>query len=332
VNPSPVRLGLLSTASINDAILASAAGTNDVDVVAVASRDAARAEAYAAEHGIARGHGAYERILDDPGIDAVYLSLPNGLHHEWTMRALEAGKHVLVEKPFTRSAHRAEEAFELARHRGLVLLEAFQYRHHPQTAEVKRLLDDGVVGRVQLVRGSFSFLLESLSDVRADPALDGGALMDVGCYCVSIARFLLGEPERVWGEQVVGPTGVDMAFHGTLRFPGDLVAQFDCSFTQPQYERLDIVGDHGWLLVDSPWRSEGESELLLRHREHLRRFDVPAADAFRLQLENFAAAVAHEAAPLIGAQETIAQARTIEALYRSAAEGRSIDLDEIATE
>jgi xylose dehydrogenase (NAD/NADP) len=247
------------------------------------------------------------------------------------MRALEAGKHVLVEKPFTRWMHQAEEAFDLAKSRGRVLMEAFQYRHHPQTAEVKRLIEEGAVGRVQLVRGSFSFLLDNLDDVRADAELDGGALMDVGCYCISITRFLLGEPERVSGEQVLGPTGVDMAFHGTLRFPGDVVAQFDCSFTQQRYERADVVGDHGWLLVDSPWRATGEGELLIRHRENLRRIEVPAADAFRLQLENFAAAVAHEASPLIGRDETIGQARTIEALYRSAAEGRSIALEQVVS-
>jgi xylose dehydrogenase (NAD/NADP) len=326
-----LRLGLLSTASINEVMLATAAANERVEIVAVASRDAARAEGYAADHGIARGFGSYERLLDDPGVDAVYISAPNGLHYEWTMRALEAGKHVLVEKPFTRWAQHAEVAFDLARQRGRILMEGFQYRHHPQTVEVKHLLDERAVGRVQLVRGSFSFLLESLSDVRADPVLDGGALMDVGCYCISIARYLLGEPERVSGEQVLGPSGVDMAFNGTLRFPGDLIAQFDCSFTQPQYERLDVVGDHGWLLVDSPWRSEGEGELLIRHREHLRRIDAPGADAFALQLENFAAAVAHEAAPLVSPEDSIGQARTIEALYRSAAEGRSIGLDEITT-
>jgi xylose dehydrogenase (NAD/NADP) len=327
----PLRLGLLSTARINDAILGAAATTDRIDIVAVASRDAARAEAYAAERGIPRAYGSYDRLLDDSGVDAVYVSLPNGLHHEWTIRSLEAGKHVLVEKPFTRSAQQAEECFDLARERGRALLEAFMYRHHPQPGEVKRLLDEGAVGRVQLVRASFSFLLGSLSDVRADPELEGGALMDIGSYCVSIARFLLGEPERVSGEQVLGETGVDMAFHGTLRFRGDVVAQFDCSFTQPEYERLDIVGDHGWLLVDSPWRAEGEGELLIRHVDHLKRIDVPAADAYRLQLENLAAVAAHETPPLIGREETIGQARAIEALYRSASEGRSVDLDEIAT-
>jgi xylose dehydrogenase (NAD/NADP) len=327
----PLRLGLLSTARINHAILGAAQATDRVDVVAVASRNASRAEAYAAERGIPRSYGSYDSLLDDPGVDAVYVSLPNSLHHEWTLRSLDAGKHALVEKPFTRSAQQAVECFDLAKERGRVLLEAFMYRHHPQPEEVKRLVDEGAVGRVQLVRGSFSFLLEDSSDIRASAELEGGALMDLGCYCVSMTRFLLGEPERVAGEQVLGTTGVDTAFHATLRFPDDVVGQFDCSFTQPEYERVDVVGDHGWLLVDTPWRVQGEGELLIRHREHLRRIDVPAGDAYRLQLENFAAAAAHEEPALIDREETIGQARTIEALYRSAAEGRSVDLDEIAT-
>jgi D-xylose 1-dehydrogenase (NADP+, D-xylono-1,5-lactone-forming) len=322
----PLRLGLLSTARINDAILAAAAATDRVDVVAVASRDSAKAEAYARARGIPRAYGSYERLLDDNGVDAVYIALPNSLHHEWTLQALEARKHVLCEKPFVRRAVQAEEAFDRAREVRRVLMEGFMYRFHPQAAEVKTLVDDGAVGDVQLVRGSHSFVLQDLADVRANTELEGGALMDIGCYCVSISRYLLGEPERVIGEQVLGPTGVDMAFHGTMRFPGDVVAQFDCSFTQPRYERLDIVGEHGWLLVDTPWRKEGEGEILLRHIDHLRRIDAPAANSYVLELENFAAAAAHEAAPLLDRTDAVGQARTIEALYRSAEEGRTVEL------
>jgi xylose dehydrogenase (NAD/NADP) len=322
----PLRLGLLSTARINDAILAAAATTDRVEVVAVASRDAAKAEAYAQERGIPRAYGSYERLLDDNGVDAVYISLPNSLHHEWTLNALDARKHVLCEKPFVRSAAQAEEAFDRAHEAGRVLMEAFMYRFHPQAAEVKELVDSGAVGRLQLVRSSYSFLLSDPSDVRARPELEGGALMDLGCYCVSIMRYLLGEPQSVIGEQELGPTGVDVAFNGTLRFPRDVVAQFDCSFTHPRYERLDVVGEEGWLLVDTPWRKEGEGELLLRHMDHLRRFDIPAANSYVLELENFAAAAAHEAPPLLDRDDAVGQARTIEALYRSAEEGRTVEL------
>ena len=237
-----MRLGLLSTARINDAILSAAGDTDRVDVVAVASRDVARAEAYAREHGIARSHGSYEALLADDGVDAVYVSLPNRLHHEWTLAALDAGKHVLCEKPYSRRPGEVEEAFARAESRGLVLTEAFMFRHHPQAAVVKALVDDGAVGRVRLVKAAFRFVLAGLDDIRASPELDGGALMDVGCYCVSGSRLVAGEPEHAIGEQVVGPAGIDMSFHGLLRFRGDVVAQFDCSFALPRYQKLEVDG------------------------------------------------------------------------------------------
>jgi xylose dehydrogenase (NAD/NADP) len=322
----PLRLGLVSTARINSAILGAAAELDEVQVVAVASRDGARAQAYAREHGIDRSHGSYDALLDDDGVDAVYISLPNGMHHEWTMKALEAGKHVLCEKPYSRHPEEAEEAFALAKQARLVLTEAFMYRHHPQAAKVKELVEEGAVGQVQLVRSSFSFVLRDQSDVRVQPTLDGGALMDLGAYCVSGSRFLVGEPERVAGEQILGPTGVDVAFHGTMRFPGDIVAQFDCSFTQPRYQRMDVVGDSGWLLVDSPFRSQGEGELLVRHQEHLSRIEVPAADAYVLELQNFADAIGRRSPPLLTGADVVGQARAIAGLYLSATEGRAVDL------
>ena len=322
----PLRLGLLSTARVNDAIIAAAAGLADVEIAAVASRDGNRAAAYAKEHSIPTAHGSYEDLLVDSGVDAVYVSLPNGMHHEWTMRALDARKHVLCEKPYTRWAQQAEEAFELARHSGLVLTVAFMYRHHPQAAKVKELVDQGAVGQVQLVRSSFSFVLQDTSDIRAEPELDGGALMDLGCYCISGSRYLVGEPLHVTGEQILGRTGVDVSFHGTMRMTGDVVAQFDCSFARPRYQRLDVVGDEAFLLVDTPWRARGEGELLLRHGEHLSRIEVPEADGYVVELENFVEAVAGAEEPRVSASDSIGQARVIDALYRSATEGRTVDL------
>jgi xylose dehydrogenase (NAD/NADP) len=321
-----LRLGLLSTASINREILAAASSSDRVEVVAVGSRDGARARAYANEHGLERAHASYEALLVDPYVDAVYISLPNALHHEWTMRALEAGKHALCEKPYSRHPDEVEEAFDRAEQARLVLMEAFMFRHHPQTSMVKELLDGGAVGRVNYIRAAFRFMLQDANDVRARPELDGGSLMDVGCYCISGARFLAGEPERVSGEQIVGPTGVDMSFQGTMRFPGDVVAQFDCSFALPRYQRLDVVGDEGWLLVHAPWRTDLEGELLLSHGEHLKRVDVPEANAYELELENFADAIARSDAPRLGRADALGQARTIEALFRSASESEAVEL------
>jgi xylose dehydrogenase (NAD/NADP) len=312
-----VRLGLLSTANINRAILAGAAETDRIDVVAVASRDAGRAEAYAAEHGIQTAHGSYEALLADPDVDAVYISLPNGLHHEWTMQSLAAGKHVLCEKPYSRHPAEAEEAFDAAAAAGLVLAEAFMYRHHPQTAAVRDLVRDGAIGRLCAVKTTFTFPLRNLSDVRALPELDGGALMDVGCYCVSGIRLLAGEPERVRGEQVTGTTGVDMAFHGTLRCADDVVGQFEAAFRSPERQSLEAVGENGVLLVEAPWRVDWGGNVVLVRDGARETVAIERANAYTLELENLADSIEGTAPPLLGRDDAVGQARVIDALYRS---------------
>jgi predicted dehydrogenase len=319
-----MRLGLLSTANINRAILAGAAKTDRVDVVAVASRDAERAEAYAAEHGIATAHGSYEALLADSHVEAVYISLPNGMHHTWTMHALAAGKHVLCEKPFTRHPHEAEEAFDAAEAAGLVVAEAFMYRHHPQTATIARLVADGAIGRLCAVKTTFTFPLHDLSNVRALPELDGGALMDVGCYCVSGIRLLAGEPEHVRGEQVTGTTGIDMAFHGTLRCAEDVVGQFEASFRSPQRQSLEAVGEDGVLVVEAPWRLDWGGSVTLRRGGETEVVEVEDADAYTRELENLADAVEGRVPALLGRADAVAQARVIDALYRSASSGTRI--------
>lgn len=319
-----MRLGLLSTANINRAILAGAAKTDRVDVVAVGSRDAERAEAYAAEHGIATAHSSYQALLADPDVEAVYISLPNGMHHEWTMQALAAGKHVLCEKPYTRHPGEAEEAFDAADAAGLVLAEAFMYRHHPQTAAVARLVADGAVGRLCAVKATFTFPLHDLSDVRALPELDGGALMDVGCYCVSGIRLLAGEPEHVRGEQVTGTTGIDMAFHGTLRCADDVVGQFEASFRSPQRQSLEAVGETGVLVVEAPWRLDWGGRVTLRRDGETEVVEVEGTDSYTRELENLADAIEGGAPALLGRADAVGQARVIDALYRSAASGTRI--------
>jgi D-xylose 1-dehydrogenase (NADP+, D-xylono-1,5-lactone-forming) len=315
-----MRLGLLSTANINQMLIG--AGAPSVEIAAVASRDGARAQAYAAEHGIARSHGSYEELLADDEIDAVYISLPNLLHHEWTLKAVAAGKHVLVEKPYSRRAAEAAEAWDAAEQAGLVLMEAFMWRHHPQAARARSLVEDGAIGRLRHIRATFSFELLELDNIRMLDELDGGALMDVGCYCISGARLLGGEPERVHGEQVLGPTGVDVDFYGTLRFPNEVVAQFDASFTVPKRQRLEAVGDGGTLVLEAPWRSDWGGRLLVNGAP----VELPAANPYELELENFAAAVSGETAQLLGREDAVAQAGVIEALYRSAESGESVRL------
>lgn len=321
-----VRLGLLSTARINREILSGAASADRVDVVAVASRERARAEAYAHEHGIARAHGSYDDLLADGEVDAVYISLPNALHHEWTVRALQAGKHVICEKPYSRDPFEVERAFDVADKEGLVLTEAFMYRHHPQTTVVKQLVDDGRVGRVRLVRSAFTFRLTDECDVRLQPDLGGGALMDVGCYCVSGSRLIAGEPERAEGEAVVDSTGVDVAFYGTLRFPGDVVAQFDASFVAPQRQELTVFGDEATLVVGAPWRVDWGGPLELHREGGTELIQVPCAGAYELELDNLADAIAGTAPALLGREDALGQARTIDALYRAAETRASVSL------
>jgi len=329
---STLRLGLVSTANINKEILRGAAESELVDIVAVGSRDGAKAQAYAAEHGIERAHGSYEDLLSDDAVDAVYVSLPNGMHHEWTMHALAAGKHVLCEKPYSRNAAEVDEALAAADAAGLVLTEAFMYRHHPQTAMVRELVAGGAVGRLCAVKSTFTFPLDDPSNVRALPELDGGALMDVGCYCISGIRLVAGEPEHVRGEQVTGTTGIDMAFHGILRCANDVVGQFEASFRSPKRQRLEIVGEDGVLTVEAPWRIDWGGAVTLARRAggeeatEVETIPVDTAGSYRLELDNLADAVGGRAPALLGSDDALGQARTIEALYRSAAEGRVVDV------
>jgi D-xylose 1-dehydrogenase (NADP+, D-xylono-1,5-lactone-forming) len=328
-----IRLGLLSTANINREILAASTMTDRIGVVAVASRDGTRARAYAREQGIERAHGSYGDLLEDEGVDAVYISLPNGMHHEWTMSALAAGKHVLCEKPYTKHAAEVEEAWDAADDAGLVLMEGFMYRHHPQTAKLAEIVASGAIGRPVSIHAVFTFPLEDLGNVRAISELDGGALMDTGCYCVSGARLVAGEPVSVLAEQVTGETGVDMAVHGTLRFPEDVVALIETSFRAPRRQHLQVVGEDGVVTVTAPFRVDWSGTLTIARRapggvvaSEQETIAVPDANSYRLQLDNLADAIEGRAQQLLGRADALGQARAIEALYRSAAEARRVDL------
>jgi len=319
------RWGIISTARINLLVLEGARASDRVNVIAVASRDAARAEAYAREHGIERAYGGYDALLADPDIEAVYISLPNALHVEWSIRALEAGKHVLCEKPLTRRAGEAEEAFDAAERAGRLLMEAFMYRHNPQTGRLRELVDEGAIGTLQLVRSAFSFTARDPEDVRLLTELDGGSLMDVGCYCVSASRLLAGEPERVYGEQVQTETGVDARFSGTMRFPGGVIAQFDSGLVLPDRAELEAIGDEGSLFLANPWHCR-EPVIELRREGGGEKIRLERQDSYRLELENLSAAVGGKAAPLLGREDAVAQARALEALYRSAERGAPVSL------
>jgi predicted dehydrogenase len=326
--------GLLSTARINRLVLAGARLSDRVDVAAVASRDRSRALAYARKHGIERAYGSYSALLRDPDVEAVYISLPNSMHLEWTLRALAAGKHVLCEKPFSRRSGELEKAFDLAERAGLVLSEGFMWRHNPQTTRLVQLVAEGEIGRLRMIRAAFSFQLDAVhgaDDHRFRPELGGGSLMDVGCYCVNAIRLLAGEPERVYAEQAVGSSGVDVCFAATLRFPGDVVAHFDCGFVVPYRDELEVVGDESSLYVDDPWHIHSPGIELRRETEPdtiaVERFPVEPANSYQLELENVSDAIRGQAPLLLGRDDAVHQARVLEALYQSAESGLPVELE-----
>jgi predicted dehydrogenase len=312
-----LKLGLLSTAKINEAILRGASLTDRVDVVAVASRDQARADAYARERGIERAHGSYDGLLDDPGVDTIYIPLPNALHVEATLRALDAGKHVLVEKPLTRRRAEAERVFDAAERAGLVVMEGFMYRHHPQTKRLAELVHGGAIGELRVVRAAFTFTIAGDTDVRLSAELDGGALMDVGCYCVSMTRLLGGEPEAFAGFQTLGPSGVDIRFAAAMRHPGGVLSHFHCGFDSPLSQDVVAVGSDGSAIVRAAWVIN-EPVIELHRGDEVERIEVEPLDRYMLQLENFAAAVAGEQESLLGRDDAVGQARALESLYAAA--------------
>ncbi len=316
--PAPIRWGLLGTGNITSKLLAGARRSSEVTVTAVGSRTLERARSFAAANGILRVHGSYEDLLADPEVDAVYISLPNSLHHTWTMASLAAGKHVLCEKPYSRHPAQVAEAFDAAEAGGLVLEEAFMWRHTPQVRKLLELLPR--LGGVRVVRSTFGFLLDRDYDVRIDSLLDGGSLMDVGCYCVSASRLIGGEPIRVAGEQVMGPSGVEIRFAGVLRLPDDVVATFSSGFDGAT-ESIEIIGRDHRLFLPDPWHSVRgvlylDDELI----------QVEPINPYQLELEDVNAAIRGERAPLLGRADALGQARTIDALYRAADTGTVVAL------
>lgn len=323
-----IRWGILSTARIADRIVDGARGAENAQITAVGSRDLARAREWAGERGIEHAFGSYEELLASDTVDAIYVGLPNSMHVEWSIKALQAGKHVLSEKPLTRHPAEVERAFEAADRADRLLMEAFMWRYHPQTDEIVRQVRGGAVGELRLIRAAFGFNLPWMDNVRWDSSLEGGALMDVGCYCVSAARLIAGaEPERVSGEQVLGGDGgVDARFTGLLRFPGDVLATFDCGMDVHRRNQLEIVGSEGTLWVPSPWQTPLGAKIVLTADDKPAVLSPESADPYTRELEDFGYAVVGGHGPRLGRADALGQARTIDALYRAAESGTTVSL------
>ncbi|WP_395702229.1 Gfo/Idh/MocA family protein [Aquabacterium sp.] len=330
-----LRLGILSTANIAHGFAEGLADARGVRIDAVASRNAEAAGAFAARHGIARSHARYEDLLADPAIDAIYNPLPNSLHAAWTEAALKAGKHVLCEKPLTLTRAEAEPLFALARESGLVLLEAFPYRYQPQTLRLRQLLAEGAIGQVRMIQAYFGFSLREGPNIRLDPALGGGALLDAGCYAVSFARLAAGAvPVSVLAQARWGDSGVDMALTGTVHYANGAVAQIGCAMdTAPQRLAL-VVGNQGVIETDYLNHTSVARPGCLRVRRGAGWDSVAQdepyalANGFRCEAEHFARQVALPALQRDREDEALSlqNMATLEALLRSAREGRAVNL------
>ena len=319
--------GLLSTARINRALITPLRASQRNRLLAVASRTQESAEKYAREWKIPRAHGSYEALLANPEIDVVYISLPNHLHATWTIKGVEAGKHVLCEKPLALSVEEVDAVQSAARRHGRIVMEAFMYCHHPQTLKVQEVVQNGLLGTLKLIRGSFSYVLSRDVDVRLDPAMGGGSIWDVGCYPISYARRVVGkDPLEVFGWQVTGPTGVDATFVGQMRFEQDILAQFDSSFVIPLHAFMEIVGSEGTLNIPRPFKPETDEKIYLTRGDKTETIKIKGQELYIGEVENMADAILLGHEPRISLEDSRVHVATISSLLESARTGKAVKL------
>jgi predicted dehydrogenase len=327
---APVRWGVLGAANIaREKVIPAIQRSRHGEVVAIASRDAARARAAADAAGIPRAHGSYEALLADPDVDAIYNPLPNHLHVPWSVRAAEAGKHVLCEKPIALSASEARTLLAARDRTGVQIAEAFMVRTHPQWDAVRALLREGRVGALRLVTGHFSYYRVDPTDIRSRPEWGGGALMDIGCYPVMLSRWLFGaEPEAVVAMIERDPSsGVDRLTSGMLRFATGQ-ATFTCSGQLVSHQRMQLFGTTGRIDVEIPFNAPPDRpvRILVDDGRELggagEAIDVPAVDQYALQADRFAEAVRGVGAVPVPLEDAVGNMAVLDALFRSADSGR----------
>lgn len=320
MKPTLLRWGLLGTAHINRALIPPLRASKRNVLTAVASRSLERAQSYALEHKIRRALGSYDEMLDDAEIDVIYISLPNHLHAKWAIRAVEAGKHVLCEKPLALSTIEVDALIQASQATGRIITEAFMYRHHPQTIKVQEMVSGGKVGKVRMIKGAFSYNLTHHHDIRLDPAMGGGSLWDVGCYPLSFARTILqAEPEEVFAWQTTAPSGIDDLLVAQARFPDGIFTQFDSGFRLPHRTYIEIIGDAGSIYIPHPF-TPGKAENIRYNRAdgfHV-SLRMPGGDLYRGEVEDIADAVLLGKTPRISLADSKANIAVICALYESA--------------
>ncbi len=324
-----VRWGLLSTANINRKLIPAIRASDRGELAAVASRDLDKARAYAAEWDIPQAFGSYQAMLDSGKVDAIYISLPNHLHAEWSIRAMQAGVHVLCEKPFAITLDEVDHMIETSQQTGRVLTEAFMYRHHPQTKIAGEWIRSGRLGEVTVVRGVFNFAIAARDDVRLVPEFGGGCLWDVGVYPMSFAQYVFGgPPEEVSGMQWLGDTGVDETFIGQMHYPDGGLAQIASSFRTPFHIHIEVIGTLGRLNLTRPFTGldDGRSLAFYPAEGKPQEIPIPEKELYIGEVEDMNAAILDGAPAYLTLQETRDHVRTVLALYESANTNRPVKL------
>ena len=329
---SRLRWGLLSTARINRLVIPAIRSSSRSDLTTVASRTIDRAVAYAAEWQIPRVVGSYEALLDDPAIDVVYISLPNSLHVEWTVRALDAGKHVLCEKPLAQRVEDVDRVAAAATRASRVAAEAFMYRHTPLTHAAAAIVQSGRLGVVRGLKGAFTFPLTRAGDVRLESSLGGGSLWDVGCYPVSYSCFLAGKaPAEVFGWQQVNASGIDLEFAGMMRFDDGAVAQFDSGFIGPFRAEMEAIGRDAALRIERPFRADAMSVLRLTTGDRTETLPFEKEEPFAGEIADMETAILDGRPTRIPLSESRRTVQTIRALYDSARRGVPVSISGVAS-
>ncbi len=318
-----VRWGILSTANIGLTRVAPAIQqTGNGEVVAVGSRSLEKAQHFAQQLNIPTAYGSYEELLADPDVDAIYNPLPNSEHAIWSMRAADAGKPTLCEKPLASDSAEAQQMVDYFKAKNILFAEAFMYRFHPQTQRVKALVQEGAIGRLTTMSAAFTFPISDESNIRLSKPLAGGALMDVGCYCVNVIRLMTGqEPDRVSAAAQFGErSGVDETLAGVLGFPSGVVGHFDCSLRTNFRHAYELRGTEGRITVDEAFVMSADQPTLIRHwhGSEYQEITIPPANSYTLMAEDFTDALLNHRAPRYDPQDGVNNMKVIDQLLAAA--------------
>ncbi len=313
--------GILGTGNIAQQFAAGIQGSERGVLAAVGSRRGETAKGFAGEFGAGRAHGSYEGLLADKDVQAVYVSLPNSMHHEWTLRALEAGKHVLCEKPLATNLAEAREMFAGAKRAGRILVDSFMYRSHPMTLALQRAITGGAIGKIKVIRTSFIYPSSKIAgNVRFSQPLAGGSLMDIGCYCLSYSRLFAGaEPTHMSVTGHIHETGVDDYAAGVMGFPGEIAAIFACGMTIHADNTATILGTQGYAEIPMPWKPPAmDAEFTIVDAEGKRETTRVSAGKhlYALEADEFAAAVAGEMAVRVSEQDSLGNQHCLDVMRR----------------